>query len=162
MNIHGGVSARCFITPSLRAPVACSVSASVLRLILFFFSALASWSGSRRVNQYATPHRALLIFHSSLTHANIFAGPSTRISFPIHAASHDDNDPRADRYNDETDRNRLELSLSVSILTLHIDRRDRLIKYGDKSISVDSDGVNPMHDRQARLWNMQLWDSLIF
>lgn len=81
----------------------------------------------------------------------IFAGRSARISFPIHAASHDDNDPRADRYNDETDRNRLELSLSVSILTLHIDRRDRLIKYGDKSISVDSDGVNPMHDRQARL-----------
>ena len=150
MNIHGGVSARCFITSSLRAPVACSVSASVLRLVLFFFfSTLASWSGSRRVNQYATPHRALLIFRSFLTHANIFADRSANI-FPIHAASHDDNDTRADRYNDEINQNRLKPCVSVSILIAN----DWLVKYGDKSINVNSDEETPVHIRQARLWNI--------
>lgn len=72
-------------------------------------------------------------------HANIF---------PIHAASHDDNDTQADRYNDETNQKLLKPSVSVSILLI---ANDWLVKYGDKSISVNSDEVNPMHHRQARL-----------
>lgn len=134
MNIHGGVSARCFITPS-HPPAALSPAQSPPR-----FSVSSSSSsppsppdpGSRRVNQYATPHRALLIFRSSLTHANIFADRPAReylFRFMPHLATIMVRG--VDRYDDETDQNRLEpirtVSLSFDISVAHCDKRDRLV-----------------------------------
>lgn len=78
MNIHGGVSARCFITPSLRAlpsppfsspppaPVPTALArglrlGSTSRPLLLLRPRLLIRQRRRRVNQYATPRTALCL-----------------------------------------------------------------------------------------------------